>query len=131
MNDTGLLIAMYNDFSIYEKILKNELLTHKGAIYENFISTELVKNNFELFYFCKTLKNGDDITLELDFVISLDGKITPLEIKSRKKSAFSLNYFLNKNQNLIGYKFHTGNLGKQDNLISLPIYMISIFISKK
>ncbi|MFH1256810.1 MAG: ATP-binding protein [Candidatus Diapherotrites archaeon] len=48
----------------------------KGALYENFAATELVKKQFELKYWRAKSK------AEVDFVLEKNGKIIPIEIKS-------------------------------------------------
>lgn len=54
--------------------------TDKGALYENFTSSEIAKKGFEVKYWRTKSK------AEMDFVIEKKGHITPIEVKSDLKS---------------------------------------------
>ena len=69
--------SQYSD-QVKIAILNKEKSINNGALFENVVAQELLANGFNLYYF-NNKKQG-----ELDFVIELDGKVTPLEIKSGK-----------------------------------------------
>ena len=74
-SDVGILTNQYSD-QVKIAILNKEKSINNGALFENVVAQELLANGFNLYYF-NNKKQG-----ELDFVIELDGKVTPLEIKS-------------------------------------------------
>ena len=76
-SDVGILTNQYSD-QVKIAILNKEKSINNGALFENVVAQELLANGFNLYYF-NNKKQG-----ELDFVIELDGKVTPLEIKSGK-----------------------------------------------
>ena len=76
-NDVGLLACQYAD-GIQLRILNNDIDINYGSIYENAVAEELFSHGLKLYYF-NSKKQG-----ELDFVIKLDDKILPIEVKSGK-----------------------------------------------
>lgn len=119
-NDTGLLTSAYPAETKIQLISKNGEVNN-GAHFENAVAQQLTANGFEP-YFCKKKNIG-----ELDFLIEMDGKVIPLEVKSGKdyKTHKALNnymaipdYHLEK-----AYVLSTMNLEVEDSIIYLPIYM--------
>ena len=108
----------------------HEVLIHGGLwnemcireSFENVVAQELLANGFNLYYF-NNKKQG-----ELDFVIELDGKVTPLEIKSGKdykKHSALVNVLKDKNYEIEkAYIFSEGNVETKGQKIYMPIYMI-------
>ena len=70
-SDVGILTNQYSD-QVKIAILNKEKSINNGALFENVVAQELLANGFNLYYF-NNKKQG-----ELDFVIELDGKVTPL-----------------------------------------------------
>jgi len=126
--DVGLLTAMYAN-GIQKKMLMNELNINYGAIYENVVAQELLTKGHREYYF-NSKKQG-----ELDFVVELDGKAVPLEIKSGKdyKRHSALNNVLkNADYNISeAYIFSEGNIEVNDKRIYMPIYMIMFLDNTK
>lgn len=119
-NDTGLLTSAYPAETKIQLISKNGEVNN-GAHFENAIAQQLTANGFEP-YFCKKKNIG-----ELDFLIEMDGKVIPLEVKSGKEckrhkaldNYMSIpDYHLDK-----AYVLSTMNLKKEGSIIYLPIYM--------
>jgi predicted AAA+ superfamily ATPase len=75
MRDTGLLIAMM-ERGVAKAILDKDLSINEGAIMENIVADMLVKEGYDIMFF---EKNG---TLEIDFVLNLNGIATAIEVKS-------------------------------------------------
>lgn len=126
LSDIGLLASMYGN-GIQLKILKRDSDINFGAIYENAAAQELKTQGFLLYYF-----NGKK-TGELDFVIELDGKVIPIEIKSGKKyknhSALN-NVLANKSFGIENaYVFHGKNTESKGKITYYPIYML-MFVQK-
>ena len=76
-NDVGLLAAQYAE-GIQLRIIKGDKDINFGSIYENAVAQELVAHALEPYYY-NNKKRG-----ELDFIIELDGKVLPIEVKSGK-----------------------------------------------
>jgi len=118
MADTGLLLAMLDDGTA-DKILSNDLLIYKGAIYENIIGQCLRSLGFPLYYYQK------DSGLELDFVISLSGRITPIEVKSGENTkSKSLTTAMETFEISKGIRISTKGIGESDKIVSLPVYLL-------
>lgn len=131
-NDVGLLISQLVDTGIREKLLNNEKEINYGAPYENVAAQELVAHGFdeELFYY-NSKKHG-----EVDFLITLNNEVLPIEIKSGKNQQMqlydhaALNNLIANYQYPVAYVFGETNVMKENEVIyQLPIYMID-FISK-
>ena len=118
VNDTGLLTAMYG-FDMKSAILDKKLVgAMKGGIYENLIANMLLCNGYDL-HFYKPKENEQ----EIEFVISKDANVIPVEVKSKNGSTESLNAYVKEFKPVITYKFIDGNAGRIDNKITLPHYM--------
>ncbi len=124
-NDVGLLTSQYAD-GIQLKILNNEAGIYFGAVYENAIAEELKAHGFKLYYF-NSKKQG-----ELDFVIKLNDRATPIEVKSGKSYSrhSALNNVLENTEYGIEEAFVlcNDNIAKKEKINYLPIYM-AMFIS--
>lgn len=119
MADIGLLIGML-DNGTQSDILKGNLLGYKGAIYENLVADILSKMGRKLYYFHK------DSGLEIDFVMRYKGECVLLECKAVTGNAKSVKTILRHPE-----KYHVANaiklgdynVGNNDNIITLPLYM--------
>ena len=94
---------------------------NNGGIYENFVAQELKSRDFSLYYY-NSKRYG-----ELDFVIELNGKVTPIEVKSgkdyQKHSALTnclgdMNYGIEE-----AFVLCSANVKTEGNITYLPIYM--------
>ncbi len=119
-SDIGLLTSAYPAATKIELINKNGEVNN-GAHFENAVAQQLLCNGFEL-YFCKKKNIG-----ELDFLIEMDGKVVPIEVKSGKayKTHKALDHFMNVSDYHIekAYVFSTGNVEEDGKVTYLPIYM--------
>ena len=119
-SDIGLLTSAYPAATKIELINKNGEVNN-GAHFENAVAQQLLCNGFEL-YFCKKKNIG-----ELDFLIEMDGKVVPIEVKSGKayKTHKALDHFMNVSDYHIekAFVFSTGNVEKNGKVTYLPIYM--------
>ena len=127
-NDIGLLTSAYPAETKVELINKNGEVNN-GAHFENAVVQQLTANGFEP-YFCKKKNVG-----ELDFVIEMNGKVVPIEVKSGKtyKSHKALNNFMDIQDFHMekAYVFSIGNLEKEGNVTYLPIYMCYLLKENK
>ena len=119
-SDIGLLTSAYPAATKIELINKNGEVNN-GAHFENAVAQQLLCNGFET-YFCKKKNIG-----ELDFLIEMDGKVVPIEVKSGKacRTHKALDHFMNVSDYHIekAYVFSAGNVEKDGNVTYLPIYM--------
>lgn len=106
-SDVGLLTSCYSN-QVKVAILNKDKSINNGALFENAVAQELLSKGHKVYYF-NSKKQG-----ELDFVIELDGKVTPLEIKSGKeyKKHSALNNVLQNEEYQIAqaYIFSEGNV---------------------
>ena len=116
MADTGLLVAMLDD-GTNAQIMEGNLGIYKGAIFENIIAQILHTNGNRLYFYNR------NNTLEIDFVLSKNAKITPIEVKANNNKAKSLSTILKTNPDMKGIKLVNGNVGEVDNMLTLPLYM--------
>lgn len=116
--DIGLLIAMYG-YDMKKAIIDDTLTgAAKGGIYENLIADMLVKRGHKLNYFRS--QNGET---EIEFLITKEAQIIPVEVKADRGATVSLNRILEQAQIPYGYKLISGNVGVNDKKIVMPLYM--------
>lgn len=109
---------------------KDLMLVNKGSLAEQFVGQELLAlaspySPGELFYWERDAKGS---SAEVDYVINVGGKIIPIEVKAGKTGTLkSLNYFLKniKTDKPLGIKISMQPLGFHDNILSVPLYMVS------
>ena len=127
-SDVGLLISCYSN-QVKLAILNKDKSINNGAVFENVIAQELLAKGHKEYYY-NSKKYG-----ELDFVIELDGKIVPLEIKSGKdyKRHSALNNVLSVENYDISeaYILSEGNVEVVGKRIYMPIYMIMFMENTK
>mgnify|MGYP003290130722 FL=1 len=126
-SDVGLLASQYAE-GIQLRILKGDKDINFGSVYENIVAQELTAHGINAFYY-NNKKRG-----ELDFVIELEGRVLPIEVKSGKDYEFhrALSNIMNcKEYDLQeAVVFNNDNLCVKDRIIYAPIYMV-MFIEKK
>ncbi len=122
MHDIGLLTSMFGQ-ETQQAILKGNLVgPAKGGIYENLIFDILAKRGYSLYYF-KT----ENSTQEIEFLITKEQSIIPIEVKAKNGTTLSLNNFIDQFKPPFAYKLVTGNVGVVDTKITIPLYM-ALFI---
>lgn len=127
-SDIGLLTSAYPSETKIELINKNGEVNN-GAHFENAVTQQLTANGFEP-YFCKKKNVG-----ELDFVIEMNGKVVPIEVKSGKayKKHKALDNFISIPDYHIekAYVFSVGNVETEGVVTYLPIYMCYLLQEQK
>ena len=119
MNDVGLLNS--KNKLTYEEITSEEenFTDYKGGLAENYVVSQIIKNNDELYYY------KDDKNIEVDFLIKLNGKIIPIEVKSGKRTrSLSLNNYINKYKPEYAIRISMKNFGFENNIKSVPLYAV-------
>ncbi len=118
LSDIGLLVAMYG-FEMKKAIIDDTLAgSAKGGIYENLIADMLTKRGYRLNYYRNT--NG---TVELEFLISREAAVLPIEVKANNGPTRSLDTLLELEAIPYGYKFTSTNVGTVEKKITMPLYM--------
>ena len=117
--DIGMLVAMLGSATRAD-ILQGNLGGFKGAIYENLMADTLIKKGQSLYYLQK------DSGMELDFLIRYKGECVPVEVKAKSAQAKSIST-VRKHPEKYGVrhfiKFGDYNIGRDDDLLTLPTYM--------
>ena len=119
MRDTGLFISMLED-GTQADVLQGNLYAYKGAIFENLMADFFAKAGRKLYYYHK------DSGLEIDFVTRYEGRCTLVEVKAKTGNAKSLKTVLKhpeKYHVFDALKFGEYNIGRQGQVLTLPLYM--------
>jgi len=127
MADTGLLVAMLDDEAQLDIRANANLGVYKGGLYENIVGEALVKQGYSLVYYKKA-----DSTLEEDFFVRTAGQLVPVEVKARRGQSQSLKTLIRSEHYADiawGVKFHGGNIGFENSVLSLPYY--TAFLMKR
>lgn len=119
VDEPGIMAALL-DPKLREEMLFSSLGSGKGALYENIISSTLVRNKIPLYYFYKS--SG----LEIDFIIDYQNELTLVEVKAENGATKSSRYILDNFdtyhvKNMI--KFTSSNIGYHDGVLTLPLYL--------
>ncbi|MBP5494681.1 MAG: DUF4143 domain-containing protein, partial [Lachnospiraceae bacterium] len=90
-------------------------------IYENIVADAFSKNGRNLYYYHK------DSGLEIDFISTIDGEISLVEVKATTGNAKSANTVL-KNKEQYGVnrciKLSANNVGREGAKLTVPYYMV-------
>lgn len=117
-SDIGILVAMYG-LDMKKAIVENTLKGNvKGGIYENLMLDILSKRDYQINYYRNT--SG---SIEVEFLITKDSHVVPIEVKATNNSTISLNTLLEKEDIPFGYKLISGNMGMNEKKIVMPLYM--------
>lgn len=117
LSDVGLLGKMLNISFI--DIIMNNVSLYKGVITENYVASEFISYEKDLYYINKNRE------LEIDFLLYTKEGIIPVEVKSsdntRSKSLEKYN-ILYKPKYMI--RISTKNFGYVNNIKSVPLYAV-------
>jgi len=132
MADTGLLVThTFSDRNsiqneLYRAILLDKLGINEGMLMENVVAQALRAAGHRLFFYSRSDSTSRGKSIEIDFLINIDGKICPIEVKSSAYRAHSsLDKFKTKFSHSIGdsYILYTKDVMIKDSIIHLPLYM--------
>ena len=125
-SDIGLLACQYAD-GIQLRIISGDKDINYGSIYENAVAQEFVAHSIVPYYY-NNKKRG-----ELDFVVELNGKVLPIEVKSGKD--YEVHRALSNVLDCGEYDlqkaivFCNDNLHVDGKIVYAPVYM-AMFIEK-
>lgn len=129
--DTGLFVTLafwdknFTDNILYQKLLNDKMSTDLGYVYENVVAQMLVAEGNELFYHTFPSETSHH-NHEIDFLLSRDSKICPIEVKSSNyKRHASFDEFCKKFSARILHKYiiYSKDLKKEQDVMYLPTYM--------
>lgn len=106
---------------------KDLLLVNRGVLAEQFVGQELLAyTEFYLpsqLYYWEREKKGSEA--EVDYVITINDKIIPIEVKAGKTGSLrSLHLFLKEKQQKIGLRVSMQPPAFRDGILSVPLYML-------
>ena len=126
MGDVGLLTSMLEK-GVQSDIIQGNMYGYKGAIYENLVADILGKSDRKLYYYHK------DGGIELDFVVRQNNECMPIECKATTGNAKSLKTILgNPDKYHVEHAVKVGdyNIGLSGGLLTLPTYMLGMWLEK-
>lgn len=132
--DTGLFVTLafrdkkFTDNTLYNKLLSDRLSVDLGYIYENVVAQLLKASGNELFYYTFPKKDSQ-LNYEIDFVITRNEKICPIEVKSGAFRTYtSMEAFLKKYHQRIdsAYLLSNKDVRKENEVQILPVYMTGL-----
>lgn len=136
MGDTGLLVTLafmdspFTNNDLYKSILFDHLNINEGMLMENIVAQMLRRNGHKLYFYSRNDPSNRENHMEIDFLISENKKISPIEVKSNKyQKHTSLDKFMNKFKGRYNdpYILYTKDLMIKDGILHLPVYM-TIFL---
>ncbi len=131
-SDVGLFVTLafkdkkYTENVIYNKLLSDKLEANLGYVYENVVAQMLIVKGNNLFYYTMESDTSNHL-YEIDFLISVGGKICPLEVKSGNyRGHKSLDVFCKKFSSRVRDKcvVHTKDYKWENGIHYLPVYMV-------
>lgn len=132
MADTGLLVTHtfadkdVTENEIYKVVLSDRLHFNEGMVIENAVSQALVSSGHKLFFYSRNDRERSENTMEIDFLISIGKKISPIEVKSSGHLDHkSIDKFVRKFGSRIGecFMLYPGDVTTRGGMTCLPLYM--------
>lgn len=133
MADTGLLFShAFSDKEItkeevYKAILFDRIELNEGMFIENIVAQMLKSNGYKLYFYSRSDRENSDNRMEIDFLISRNRRISPVEVKSASYgSHVSLDKFKKKFSSKVGTRYivYTKDLKVENDIVFLPLYMV-------
>ena len=106
-------------------MLSDKIDTNLGYVYENVVAQMLRSSGRELYYHTIRKPDGKGY-YEVDFLVTEESKVSPIEVKSSGyKTHASLDRFNEKYSSRVKNKYliYTKDLKKDGDTICLPVYM--------
>lgn len=120
LSDMGLLAAQKGIRAEDIFFMEEELVDFKGGMTENYVNTQLKTAGFTPYFW-----RNDKGTKEVDFIINLEGKIIPVEVKSGiNVNSASLNEYVRTFNPEYSIRLSEKNFGFENNIKSVPLYAV-------
>ncbi len=135
MADTGLLVThtfkdkKFTSNEIYRAILFDKLNINEGMIIENIVAQMLRCNRERLYFYSRSDSAHRENHMTIDFLITEEKKICPVEVKSGDyRSHSSIDKFKKRFSSILGnsYVLYTKDVMIKDGIIHLPLYMAGL-----
>ena len=120
LSDMGLLCAQKDIRAEDIRFMEEELTDFKGGMTENYVGVQLIRSGFKT-YFWRNEKG----TQEVDFIVSLQGRLTPIEVKSGGRvGAASLREYVKRFAPVYSIRISEKNFGYENEIKSVPLYAV-------
>ena len=94
---------------------------YRGILTENFVAQNFVNKNIDLFYWEAAA------SAEIDFILNIDGKIIPVEVKSSNNTkSKSLLSYKNRYNPEYSIRISSKNFGYNNQIKSIPLYAVHL-----
>lgn len=118
ISDMGILCAQKDIRADDVFYMEEELSDFNGGMTENYVNIQLTMNGLRTFFWRN--ENG---TNEVDFVVSVDGKLIPIEVKSGENvRSDSLKEYVKRFSPKYSIRVSTRNFGNENSIKSVPLY---------
>ena len=118
LSDMGLLCAQKGLRAEDVLYMEEELTDFKGGMTENYVNTQLISSGFKPYFW-----RNDKGTKEVDFIIDMQGKLIPIEVKSGDNVASSsLADYMRQVSPAWAIRISARNFGFENNIFSVPLY---------
>lgn len=120
LSDMGILCAQKDIRAEDILFMEEELTDFKGGMTENYVGIQLIRSGFKP-YFWRNEKG----TQEVDFIVPLEGRLIPVEVKSGSHvGATSLHEYIKRYVPAYSIRVSEKNFGFENNIKSVPLYAV-------
>ena len=120
LSDTGLLCAQKGIRAEDVLFMEDEMPDFKGGMTENYVCSQLIRAGLMPYYW-----RNDKGTKEVDFIVALQGKLIPIEVKSGENvGAESLKEYLRRYETPYAIRISMKNFGFENGIKSVPLYAV-------
>ena len=100
--------------------MDEELIDFKGGMTENYVNIQLICSGFRPYFW-----RNDKGTKEVDFIVMIQGKLIPVEVKSGDNVASSsLADYVKQFSPAWSIRISARNFGFENNIFSVPLYAV-------
>lgn len=120
LSDMGLLCAQKDVRPADIFYMDDELTLFKGGMTENYVYAQLANNGFKTWYW-----RDEKTAKEVDFLINVDGKIIPVEVKSGERTGSeSLKEYVRRYRPAYSIRISEKNFGFENGIKAVPLYAV-------
>lgn len=117
-------ILMHNYDYQYLSLMRGNDNIFKCVIYENYVGTVLARYYKCLYYYHQK-------TTEIDYLLTIDNKVVPVEVKSGNNNlSKSLQYFIEKHEIDFALKVTRSNVYTNQAVKDIPVYLLDKYCEK-
>ena len=118
LSDMGLLAAQKDIRAEDIFFMEDELADFKGGMTENYVNTQLIRAGFKPYFW-----RNDKGTKEVDFIISIEGRLIPVEVKSSENNrSDSLQEYVKLFKPDYSIRISEKNFGFEGGIKAIPLY---------